>query len=271
MIQYGAPLPITETKARDDSWEVAGYASTFGNIDLGNDVVLPGAFDRWLAGGQKTRFLYSHRPDKVLGVLTELKTDKTGLLVRGRISKTPLGEEVYTLVQDGAVDSWSIGYQAEDSDHKDGVRRLKDVNLLECSLVAIPMNPQAVVTAWKDWLSLFGPADAEAEGQEAPTLVEKAAQLRSAFAAFFGDTRQLVEHITSGGAGHIDRPLSNVKRQELTDLLALCAEMDAVRSDLASVLAVAPTPTTGGVVDARRALYELGERRARLAHILQGE
>ena len=149
-LAYGAPLRIGELKDADDGWEVAGYASTWAR-DLGNDVVQPGAFKATLASGARVRFLYAHDAASVLGRPLELKEDGTGLLGRFKISKTRLGHDVHTLLQDGSLDSFSIGFLAKDFDYdeKAGVRNLKQVDLLEISVVALPMNPQATVSGVK--------------------------------------------------------------------------------------------------------------------------
>lgn len=147
---YGAPLRITEVKATGDAWEVSGYASTFNNVDLGGDVVLRGAFSDSLKAGEPIRFLYSHNPAQVLGKPLALKEDEKGLRGTFRISKTALGQDVHTLLKDGALDSFSIGYIPRDFEYDDaGVRKLKAVDLLEVSVVAMPMNPAATVTAVK--------------------------------------------------------------------------------------------------------------------------
>jgi len=67
-----------------------------------------------------------------------------------------------------------------------------------------------------------------------------------------------------GAIVNLERPLSQTKRQELTELLETFSGLDAVRSELKTVLS-APM----GVVAGRRALYELAERRSRLATILK--
>lgn len=247
-IKFGAPMKLEEVKAAGDEWEVAGYLSTYNNTDLGFDVVLPGAFDNWLKSGQKTRFLYAHRFDQVLGSFIELKSDKKGLFGRAKISKTTLGSDVHTLLQDGAIDSFSIGYETVDSERDSGLRYLKELNLPESSLVSIPMNPQAVVTAVKDWLVALGI-------DEQPTLAEKAKALSEGLQKLLSDTTAVI--------GSAERPLTNTKRQELISLLETFSGLDAVRSDLKSVLAAAPS------VSAKRTLYELREHRHRLAHILK--
>jgi HK97 family phage prohead protease len=150
-ITYGAPVPVAEVKASDDGWEVAGYASTW-DRDLGGDVVHPGAFKGTLEAGGKVRFLYAHDAAQVLGKPLELREDERGLFGRFRISKTRLGQDVHQLLVDGALDSFSIGFVARDfdRDEKSGVRNLKGVDLLECSLVALPMNPAATITNVKE-------------------------------------------------------------------------------------------------------------------------
>lgn len=171
MLTFGAPLPIADIKALGDGeYRVSGYASTFGNVDLGNDVVMPGAFDRTLKDGHKIRFLAHHRPDQVLGVPEHLKVDKKGLFGQWKIVPTQLGEETYQLLKAGALDSFSIGYVVKDSEFADNgeVRQLKDIELLECSVVSIPMNPEAVVTAVKQWAEGFEQASTETPNVEQP-------------------------------------------------------------------------------------------------------
>ena len=148
---YGCPYRIAELKTSDDGWEVAGYASTW-DRDLGNDVVHPGAFKQTLEAGGRVRFLYAHDAAQVLGRPLELYEDERGLFGRFRISKTRLGQDVHTLLTDGSLDSFSIGFIAKDFDHdeKANVRNLKAVELLEVSVVALPMQPRATVTAVKE-------------------------------------------------------------------------------------------------------------------------
>jgi len=247
-LEFSAPLPIQELKAdAGDEWLVDGYVSTFGNVDLGSDQVMPGAFKETLKSGPKVRFLHSHDPRLVLGVPKKLKEDSKGLFGSFKISKTQLGEETRQLLLDGAIESFSIGYRTVDYKIVDqdannmGVRQLLKIDLYEASLVAMPMNPDAAVTRVKD----------------AMTLAEKAGLLNDELAQLLNDVRELVKGI--------DRPLSETKRQELTELLELCSGLDAVRSDLTSVLAAAPVP----LVDARLTSYNLASARKRLAHILK--
>lgn len=149
-IEYGPRFRLTEFKSSDSGAEVAGYVSTYGNVDHGGDVVMRGAFDASIASDAPVRFLWAHDTHEVIGLPLELKSDDKGLFGRFKISQTSRGRDVHTLLKDGAVDSFSIGYIPTQVEFDDsGTRLLKSVDLLECSVVAMPMNERATVTAVK--------------------------------------------------------------------------------------------------------------------------
>jgi HK97 family phage prohead protease len=149
-IEYGPRFKVTEFKSSDAGAEVAGYVSTYGNVDHGGDVVMRGAFDATLAAKTPVRFLWAHDTHEVIGLPIELKSDDKGLFGRFKISQTQRGRDVHTLLKDGALDSFSIGYIPTDVEFDDAdTRLLKSVDLLECSVVAMPMNERATVTAVK--------------------------------------------------------------------------------------------------------------------------
>ena len=66
----------------------SGYASLFGRVDLGRDVVERGAFSRSLAerGAAGVRMLFQHDPNQPIGAWTEIREDGRGLFVRGRLT-----------------------------------------------------------------------------------------------------------------------------------------------------------------------------------------
>jgi HK97 family phage prohead protease len=143
-----------EIKAVGDR-ELEGYGSTFGNVDLGGDVVVKGAFSRSLkkhkAEGTKPKMLWNHKlSDLPIGVWEEFEEDDHGLYVRGKFADTQMGNDVRTLAKMRAIDSMSIGYIPVDADYtKGGERLLKEVDLWEVSLVNTPMNPAAVIAGVK--------------------------------------------------------------------------------------------------------------------------
>ena len=144
-----------EIKQTADDGAFEGYASAM-TLDRGGDIVDMGAFDRSLARhkqkGTMPKMLWQHDPGKVVGVWSEMYQDDKGLYVKGRcIKATSLGKDVHELMRAGAIDSMSIGYMTREAEYEEGgdVRRLKEVELWEVSLVTFPMNENARVTAVK--------------------------------------------------------------------------------------------------------------------------
>lgn len=132
----------------------SGYASLFGRVDLGKDVVERGAFARSLRerGTAGIRMLYQHDPGQPIGTWTDIREDRHGLFVRGRIaSDVGRGREVLSLLRSGAIDGLSIGFRAVKArrDGKSGVRRILEADLWEISIVTFPMLPGARVEAVK--------------------------------------------------------------------------------------------------------------------------
>ena len=133
-----------------------GYGSVFGNKDLGNDVIERGAFLKSLKKRkpQNVKLLYQHKSDMPIGVFDEIKEDNHGLVVKGRLAlKTQAGAEAYELLKMGALDGLSIGFRVNPKevsyDKRGNKRIIKEVDLMEVSLVTFPMNPQATVRSVK--------------------------------------------------------------------------------------------------------------------------
>ncbi len=132
----------------------SGYASLFGEVDLGRDVIEPGAFSRSLArrGASDVRMLFQHDPDQPIGRWTTIREDRRGLMVEGRLALTVArAREVHDLMKAGALDGLSIGFRTEKArtDRRAGLRRILAADLWEISVVTFPMLPGARVTAVK--------------------------------------------------------------------------------------------------------------------------
>lgn len=171
--QLTVPLEIKGLSSR----EFDGYGSVFGNEDLGGDVVAPGAFARSLAqhkkAGSLPQMFWMHDPSRVPGKWVDVSEDDDALNVKGMLAKTPLGDEIHTLLKMDAVRGLSIGYRTIDDDwKKDGTRVIKEAELLEVSVVSLPMNPLAQVQHVKSRLS--------ANGEYVPTPTEFERILREA-------------------------------------------------------------------------------------------
>ena len=132
----------------------SGYASLFGAVDLGKDVVEKGAFAASLKtrGAAGIRMLFQHDPAEPIGVWTEIREDARGLFVRGRLTKeVARAREVLSLMRGGALDGLSIGFRAvrAKNDPKSGVRRILEADLWEISVVTFPMLPDARIDTVK--------------------------------------------------------------------------------------------------------------------------
>ncbi len=140
----------------EDDGSFEGYASVFNNKDLGNDVIRQGAFTKSISGRKASsiKLLYQHKTDEPIGVIDSLEEDKRGLKISGRLAMgTQKGREVFELMKMGALDSMSIGYRLQPDgykyDDKNKRRVIKEVDLMEVSMVTFPMNPKAKVTKVK--------------------------------------------------------------------------------------------------------------------------
>ena len=146
----------SEVKSEDNGI-FTGYGSIFGNEDQGNDIVQKGAFTKSLQDrpASKVKMLFQHKTDEPIGVFEEIYEDQKGLYVKGKLALgTQKGRETYELLKIGALDGMSIGFKADPqkqgyNENKRGIRTLKEVDLMEISLVTFPMNEDAVVETVK--------------------------------------------------------------------------------------------------------------------------
>jgi len=147
----------SEIKAESSKGVFTGYGSIFGNEDQGNDIMQKGAFTKSLVNRpvSKVKMLYQHKTDEPIGVFTDMYEDSKGLFVKGQLAMgTQKGREAYELLKMGALDGMSIGFRADPekqgyNENKRGVRTLKEVDLMEISLVTFPMNESALIETVK--------------------------------------------------------------------------------------------------------------------------
>lgn len=139
-----------EVKSIDEQGIFEGYAAVFGNIDLGGDVIEPGAFKKTLQENPRMPILWQHNPTEPIGVTLEAYEDGKGLRVKGQLNlETTRGREAYALLKQGALKGLSIGYDSVKEAWEGTKRILKEIRLWEWSLVTFPMNPLAQIEAVK--------------------------------------------------------------------------------------------------------------------------
>jgi uncharacterized protein len=125
-----------------------GYASLFNVLDLGRDIVLPGAFHETLRRRSPSgiKLLWQHDPREPIGTWLSLQEDARGLRVVGQLNlKVARAREALAMVQRAEIDGLSIGFRTEKAmrDAATGIRRLQQLDLWEVSLVTFPMLPGA--------------------------------------------------------------------------------------------------------------------------------
>jgi uncharacterized protein len=125
----------------------AGYAAIFDRPDRGGDVVRAGAFARSVKRGPGgVPLLWQHDAARPIGRIEYLKEDRRGLRVIARLSGGAAGREAAALLTEGALAGLSFGYRVRSASGA-RPRELTDLELVEISLVTLPMQPKARVHA----------------------------------------------------------------------------------------------------------------------------
>jgi len=96
--------------------------------------------------GTAVPLLWQHQPGRPIGRIDYLKEDKRGLRVIGRLSQGAAGREAAALLKEGAVRGLSFGYRVKEA-AGERPRELAELELVEISLVTLPMQPRALVHA----------------------------------------------------------------------------------------------------------------------------
>ena len=149
-----------ELKSVDDAGNFEGYAAVFNNVDLGDDVILPGAFTRVKAtrGGKLKLALY-HDLTRLVGA-ADYTQDDHGLLLKGRVNlAVSYARDAYELMKAEILDSMSIGFNTIKADFEERagrrIRIIKEAELWEASFVPFGMNPAAQILTVKSDIRLF--------------------------------------------------------------------------------------------------------------------
>lgn len=154
----------------DEMWQFEGYASTFGNVDREGDIFDKKAFDETIKRQSTYPLLFNHEKNSVIGKL-ELEIDNKGLFAKGWLNlKDVKAQNIYDLMQMGALHSMSIGFSVKDYEARDitkpfGGWIIKKAELYEVSIVTIPANDKALITNLKSF---------EDESQDFKTFIKEA-------------------------------------------------------------------------------------------------
>ncbi|MDW9626488.1 HK97 family phage prohead protease [Sinorhizobium meliloti] len=152
---------IFETKlAIEESGEISATAWLFDTPDRIGDVIEKGAFN---FAKFPLPMLFGHDLNDPVGTWNEGTEDAKGFKVKGTllIESVARAREVHSLVKAGAVKGVSIGFVSKKAVARAPRGRLiSKLELMEISLVTIPMHPGARVTSAKSAIRAIAVAEA---------------------------------------------------------------------------------------------------------------
>lgn len=128
-------------KIDDDERMVYGWAST-GDLDKDGEIIEPAAFEKSLPDYLKFPTIREMHQPKPIGITKETRMEKNrGLFIAAKI----VDSEAWMKVKEGVYRAFSIGGRVKN--RIDNV--IKELELIEISLVDVPANPAAVITLFK--------------------------------------------------------------------------------------------------------------------------
>ena len=157
------PFEVKQEDIDNDMGLFEGYGSVFGNVDLGGDIVMQGAFReslvKWKEKQQLPQLLGFHQDGNVIGDWLEMREDEKGLYVKGQLwvkaeKRIEDAVRAHNIMKGTGPKGLSIGYYVKDQElvefNGGTVRQIKEIELFEVSVVGYAMNPKADVTRVKN-------------------------------------------------------------------------------------------------------------------------
>jgi HK97 family phage prohead protease len=154
----GVEFKVDRAKRR-----IEGWAARYGNIDLGDDRIHPGAATKTLKDRLPRgliKFFFNH--EFGIGMPETIEEHESGLLAVGRVTDHPDFDKYLALIEEGVLAHQSIGYTAikvgfsEDEDTGNQIRDIFEFKLFEWGPVYWPMNELAEITAVKAAHAMVG-------------------------------------------------------------------------------------------------------------------
>lgn len=136
------PALVTKSSQESGGVRIKGWANTT-TLDRAGDVILA---DAWTKGGlsnfnKNPIILFNHDPNQPIGRGLGITPTDRGLELEAEISRKAPGN-IADLVEDEVLKTFSVSFMIKDADWNDATGGLiiKDVELLEVSVVSIPCN-----------------------------------------------------------------------------------------------------------------------------------
>jgi HK97 family phage prohead protease len=130
-----------ETKKVGGNTFIQGWANR-AVVDRGKDLI---KMDAWNINNYKKvpMILFNHDKDKPIGKAVDVRPTDQGLWIKAQLSnsKDPTIAMVRDLVNEGMLNAFSVGFDAQDEQtNPEGVNEIKQAELYEVSIVTLPMN-----------------------------------------------------------------------------------------------------------------------------------
>ena len=124
-----------EVRLEADTREVVGIAVPYGQVaDIGSyqEKFAPGA----IRSVEDVKLFWQH--SEPIGKILEGRDTEAGFEIRAMISDTPRGQEAYTLLKDGVINKFSVGFMPLEQTREGSLVTRTLVDLKEVSLVSFP-------------------------------------------------------------------------------------------------------------------------------------
>ncbi len=222
--------------------QVEALVSVFGNVDLGGDRVMPGAFsasiDRWKASGNTVPVVFSHKwddPWSHIGVVDGMEETVDGLKASYTldVDDNPLAAHIHRLMKRRSLKEHSFAYSVlKEKVAKDGATELHELDVIEVGPTLKGMNPDTELLSVKSVMEqaagrTFSPEEFAAEFADvkAGRVLSKAneTKLRGAMSA-------ISEVLSSLGVSEDEEKQENEKSQDEAEAGDGKASVDALLS-----------------------------------------
>jgi hypothetical protein len=141
-----------EVRLEADTREVVGLAVPYGQVaDIGGvyrEQFVPGA----IRSVEDVKLFWQH--SEPIGKILEGRDTEAGFEIRAMISDTPRGQEAYTLLRDGVINKFSVGFMAVEQTREGDLVTRTLVDLKEVSLVSFPAFAGASVSEVREEITV---------------------------------------------------------------------------------------------------------------------
>ena len=163
-----ASIEVKDAGSESDILHIRAYALAFGNVDSWGDIIAEGAVDAFLKSEDFGRMAlcYQHDTREVIGVITDAGVDAKGMWIEADVLPTTTGRDVQTLIRNGAIKEFSIGYYADEYHYEKREGFMQEIRILD-AITIVEVSP--VTRAANDKAVLI---DAKNEGDKSNPIIE---------------------------------------------------------------------------------------------------